>query len=175
MRKITAFAFTVIPIMALYAGGMMLIFHLYPSLSLYAVIILAGSLAIFLALGSLPFRRPIQNLVDRIFYHNKRRIEELTQKEGSNTRIVTAKILAITKQLKRYPWKLDVLIQKTVDVVGTLPNPVTDSVGKVVTVVADQDMTPFKINDVVTARIIYFGDGNNPSDVSFYMYLLELE
>jgi hypothetical protein len=79
--------------------------------------------------------------------------------------IVTAKIQSITGQSAGYPWKLDVLIQNTVDV-GTLPNPVKDSVGKVVTVVTDQNMTSYKVNDVVTAKIKYAGDVNIPGGIS---------
>ena len=62
--------------------------------------------------------------------------------------VITAKIQSISKQSTGDPWKLDVLIQDSQDV-GTLPNPVKDSVNKVITVVTDQDMTAFKNNDVV--------------------------
>ena len=88
--------------------------------------------------------------------------------------IVTAKIQGITGQSAGYPWKLDVLIQNTVDV-GTLPNPVKDSVGKVVTVVTDQNMTSYKVNDVVTAKIKYAGDVNIPGGISLYMYNVALK
>jgi len=88
--------------------------------------------------------------------------------------IVTAKIQSITKQSTGYPWKLDVLIQNTVNV-GSLPNPVSNSVGKVVTVLIDQDMTSYKVNDVVTAKIKYSGDVNTPSSIILYMYNVALE
>ena len=71
MRKLTAFAINLVVPAALYTGVMLLIFHLYPDLPLYTLIILVVSLAIFLALVSLPLRRPIQRLVDRIFYRNR--------------------------------------------------------------------------------------------------------
>jgi len=88
--------------------------------------------------------------------------------------IVTAKIQSITGQSAGYPWKLDVLIQNTVDV-GTLPNPVKDSAGKVVTVVTDQNMTSYKVNDVVTAKIKNVGDVNTPGGISLYMYNVALK
>jgi hypothetical protein len=83
--------------------------------------------------------------------------------------IVTAKIQDITKQSTGYPWKLDVLIQNTENV-GTLTNPVKESVGKVVIVVTDQDMTSYKVNDLVTAKIKNVGDVNTPGGISLYIY-----
>ena len=87
--------------------------------------------------------------------------------------IVTAKIQAIRKQTSGYPWELDVLIQNSVDV-GSLPNPTKDSVGKVITVKTDQDITPYKVNDVVTAKVKYVGDVPKPGIV-LYMYNIALE
>ena len=83
--------------------------------------------------------------------------------------VVTAKIQGITKQIEGYPWKLDVLIEYTQSV-DSLPNPVQDSVDKVVTVVTDEDMTSYKINDVVLGRIKYVGDVNTPGGIRLYMY-----
>jgi hypothetical protein len=88
--------------------------------------------------------------------------------------IVTATIQSITEQATGYPWKLDVLIQSTIDV-NNLPNPVKDSVGKTVTVVTDENMTSFKVGDVVTAQIKYVGDVNIPSGISLYMYTVAFE
>ena len=87
--------------------------------------------------------------------------------------IVTSMIESITKQSTGYPWKLDVLIQSTTDV-SNLPNPVKDSVGSVVTVYTDQDISAYKVNDVVTAHIKYVGDVNIPSGISLYMYTIAL-
>jgi hypothetical protein len=83
--------------------------------------------------------------------------------------VVTVKIQSISKQSTAYPWKMDVLIQDSQDV-GTLPNPVKDSLNKVITVVTDQDMTTFKTNDVVKAKIKYVGDVNIVSGISLYIY-----
>lgn len=68
MRKVIAFVITLIPIGVLYAGVLLLAFRIYLNLPLYAVIILATSLAVFLALLCFPLRKPIQVFVDRIFY-----------------------------------------------------------------------------------------------------------
>ena len=82
--------------------------------------------------------------------------------------VVTAKIQAIRKQTTGYPWELDVLIQTSVDV-GTLPNPTKSDVGKVITVKTDQDMSSFKVGDVVTAKVKYVGDIPKPG-ITLYMY-----
>ena len=59
--------------------------------------------------------------------------------------------------------------------VNTLPNPVKDSIGKVITVVTDQDMASFKIDSIIKARIKYTGDVNTPGGINLYMYGIELE
>ena len=88
--------------------------------------------------------------------------------------IVTATIQSITKQSTGYPWKMDVLIQSTMDV-NNLPNPVKDSIGKTVTVVTDENMTSFKVSDTKTAQIKYVGYVNTPSGISLYIYIVALE
>jgi hypothetical protein len=88
--------------------------------------------------------------------------------------IVTATIQSITKQSTGYPWKMDVMIQSTTDV-NNLPNPVKDSVGSVVTVFTNENMTSFKVGDVVTGQIKYVGDVNIPSGISLYMYTIALD
>jgi hypothetical protein len=88
--------------------------------------------------------------------------------------VVTVKIQSIIKQSTGYPWKLEVLIQNTQNV-GTLTNPVKESVNKVVTVVTDQEMTSFKVNDVVSAKIKYVGDVNIPGGIGLYMYEVALK
>jgi hypothetical protein len=87
--------------------------------------------------------------------------------------IVTAQLQAINKQSTGYPWQLDVLIQSSVDV-GNLPNPTKDSVGKVISLKTDQDMTSFKVNDVVTAKVKYVGDVPRPG-ITLYMYNIALQ
>jgi hypothetical protein len=66
------------------------------------------------------------------------------------------------------------LIQDSLDI-GRLPNPVKDSVNKVITVVTDQDMTAFKTNDVVKAKIKYVGDVDIASGTSLYLYNIALK
>ena len=87
--------------------------------------------------------------------------------------IVTAQIQTIKQQSTGYPWQLDILVQKSVDV-GTLPNPTKDSVGKVITVKTDQDMTKFNVNDVVTAKVKYVGDVPQPG-ITLYIYNIQLQ
>ena len=83
--------------------------------------------------------------------------------------VVTVKIQSVFKQTEGYPWKVDVLIEYTQNV-DNLPNPVKDSVGKVVTVMTDEDMTPYNVNDVLLGRIKYVGDVNIPGGIRLYMY-----
>jgi hypothetical protein len=87
--------------------------------------------------------------------------------------IVTAQIRAIRKLSSGYPLEIDILVQSSVDV-GLLPNPTKDSVGKVITVKTDQDLTAFKVNDVVTAKVKYVGDVPKPG-VILYIYNVALQ
>jgi ABC-type oligopeptide transport system substrate-binding subunit len=81
----------------------------------------------------------------------------------------TVKIVSISAQTTGYPWLLDVVIDSTSNV-GTLPNPVATSVGNTVTVVTDQDMSKYKVNDIITAKIKYAGDVNIPGGIRLYLY-----
>ena len=81
---------------------------------------------------------------------------------------VTARIQSIAKA-SADSWKLDVLIENIQDV-NDLPNPVKDSFGKVVSVMTDQDMTSYKVNDVVTAKIKDVGDVDLPGAIVLYIY-----
>ena len=83
--------------------------------------------------------------------------------------VVTVQIKAFRKQSTGYAWELDVLIQSSTDV-DTLPNPTKNSVGKVVTVKTDTDVTVYKAGDIVTAKIKNVGDVNTPGGISLYMY-----
>jgi hypothetical protein len=69
---------------------------------------------------------------------------------------------------------MNVLIQSSTNV-GDLPNPVSDSIGKVVIVVSDQDMSAYKVNDTVTVKIKYVGDVDIPAGISLYMYNVALQ
>ena len=83
--------------------------------------------------------------------------------------IDTVQIIGITAQTTGYPWLLQVVIESTASV-GTLPNPVAFSVGDIVTVVTDQDMSKFNANDIVTAKIKLAGDVNIPGGIQLYLY-----
>ena len=82
--------------------------------------------------------------------------------------MVKATIQAIRQQTTGYPWELDVLIKTSTDV-GSLPNPTKDSVGKVITVKTDQDITSFKVNDSISAKVKYVGDVPKPG-ITLYIY-----
>jgi hypothetical protein len=75
--------------------------------------------------------------------------------------IISANIQAIRQQTSGYPWELDIMVQTSQDV-GTLPNPTKDSVGKVITVKTDEDMSKYKVNDLITAKVKYVGDVPRP-------------
>ena len=82
--------------------------------------------------------------------------------------IITAKIQSETLQTSGYKWSVDILVQDSVNV-SDLPNPTKDDVGKTITVVTDDDMTPYIVGDVITARVKYAGDVPKPGIV-LYMY-----
>ena len=82
--------------------------------------------------------------------------------------IITAQIQSETLQTSGYKWSVDILIQDSVDV-GDLPNPTKDDVGKTITVLTDDDMTPYVVGDAITARVKYAGDVPKPG-VVLYMY-----
>jgi hypothetical protein len=68
---------------------------------------------------------------------------------------------------------VDILVQSSADV-GTLPNPTKDSIGKVITVKTDEDMTKYKADDVVTAKVKYVGDVPKPG-ITLYLYQVTLQ
>jgi len=80
----------------------------------------------------------------------------------------TGKIAAIRQQTSSYPWEMDLLIQSSTDV-SSLPNPTKDSIGKVITVKTDQDLTQFKAGEIITAKIKYVGDVPKPG-ITLYIY-----
>ncbi len=82
--------------------------------------------------------------------------------------IISAKIQAIRQQTSGYPFELDILVQSSENV-GNLPNPTKNSVGKVVTVKTDEDISKFKVNDLVSAKVKYVGDVPKPG-ITLYMY-----
>jgi hypothetical protein len=82
--------------------------------------------------------------------------------------VITGTIKAIREQATGFPWEVDILVQSSLDV-GTLPNPTKDSIGKVITVKTDQDMTSFKAGDTVSAKVKYVGDVPKPG-ITLYLY-----
>jgi hypothetical protein len=75
--------------------------------------------------------------------------------------VITGEIEAIRTQTTGYPWELDVLVRTSEDV-GSLPNPTKDKIGQVITVKADQDLSPYKVTQAITARVKYVGDVPKP-------------
>ena len=66
-------------------------------------------------------------------------------------------------------WRLDVRVESTLGG-SDLPTPVTNSLGEVVTVMSDQDMSQFKAGDTVNAKIKDVGDVDLPAAVVLYVY-----
>jgi hypothetical protein len=75
--------------------------------------------------------------------------------------ITTGKIVAIRTNPTGYPVQIDLEVQKSVDV-GQLPNPTKDKVGQVITINTDQDVSAFKVGQVITGSIKYAGDVPKP-------------
>jgi hypothetical protein len=82
--------------------------------------------------------------------------------------VVTGTIKAIREQPTGFPWEVDILVKSSLDV-GSLPNPTKDSIGKVITVKTDLDMTSFKADDTVSAKVKYVGDVPKPG-ITLYLY-----
>ena len=68
VRRGLGFTLAIIPIAALYIGGLLIMFKYYPKMPPYAIFMVAVLLTILLAVISFSLRRPIQELVDRLFY-----------------------------------------------------------------------------------------------------------
>ncbi len=82
--------------------------------------------------------------------------------------IISAQIKAIRKQTSGFPWEIDVLIQSSTDI-NNLPNPTKDKIGQVITTRTDEDLSAFKVDEVITARVKYVGDVPKPG-ISLYIY-----
>jgi diguanylate cyclase (GGDEF)-like protein len=68
VRRGLGFTLAIIPITALYIAGLLITFKYYPRLPAYTILLIAVLLTILLAIISFSLRRPIQELVDRLFY-----------------------------------------------------------------------------------------------------------
>lgn len=82
--------------------------------------------------------------------------------------VITGKINAIRPQTSGYPWEVDVLIQTSQNV-GDLPNPTADKVGQIVTLKTDQDLTSFRADEEISAKVKYTGDVPKPG-ITPYIY-----
>jgi hypothetical protein len=86
--------------------------------------------------------------------------------------IISGEIKAIRKQTTGYPWEMDILVQSS-DNVDSLPNPTKD-VGQVITTKTDEDLSSFKVNQMITARVKYVGDVPRPG-ISLYIYDIKIK
>jgi diguanylate cyclase (GGDEF)-like protein/putative nucleotidyltransferase with HDIG domain len=68
IRRGLSFTLALIPVGAFLTAGLLYVLNRYPGLPPYSIALLVGILVILLVGISLPLRRPIQELVDRIFY-----------------------------------------------------------------------------------------------------------
>jgi diguanylate cyclase (GGDEF)-like protein/putative nucleotidyltransferase with HDIG domain len=68
VRKGLALTLSMIPIAALYIGGLLILFKYYAEMPFYSILAITLCLTILLAVLSFSLRRPIQELVDKIFY-----------------------------------------------------------------------------------------------------------
>jgi hypothetical protein len=82
--------------------------------------------------------------------------------------VVTGEIKAIRPETSGYPWEVDVLVRTSEDV-DSLVNPTKDKVGQVITARTDQDMSTFRVGQVITSRVKYVGDVPRPG-ISLYIY-----
>ena len=81
---------------------------------------------------------------------------------------ITAEIKALREETTGYPWEVDILV-KTSQNVGDLPNPTKDSIGKVITVKTDLNMTKFQARDIISAKVKYTGDVPKPG-ITLFLY-----
>jgi hypothetical protein len=87
--------------------------------------------------------------------------------------IITAEIKAIREQSAGFSWEVDILV-KTSENVGDLPNPTRDSIGKVITVKTDENMTVAAVGDIIKAKVKYTGDVPKPG-ITLYLYEVALQ
>jgi diguanylate cyclase (GGDEF)-like protein/putative nucleotidyltransferase with HDIG domain len=87
IRRGLGFTLAIIPVAAIYVGGLIITLKFYPQLPLFAILLITLSLIVLLALITLPLRRPIQELVDRIFYQetydHRQTLQSFTNKMGN--------------------------------------------------------------------------------------------
>jgi diguanylate cyclase (GGDEF)-like protein/putative nucleotidyltransferase with HDIG domain len=106
-RKGLGFTLAIIPIAALYIGGLLIMLKYYPTMSPYAIFLVAVLLTVLLAVISFSLRRPIQELVDRLFYQetydHRQTLLGFTNKMGNilNLEQLTTEMLqTITKAIR---------------------------------------------------------------------------
>jgi len=68
IRRGLAFTLALIPLAVLFTAGLLVTFRFYPQLPSYIIVLMIGFLLTLLVIIGLPLRRPVQVLVDRVFY-----------------------------------------------------------------------------------------------------------
>jgi diguanylate cyclase (GGDEF)-like protein/putative nucleotidyltransferase with HDIG domain len=68
VRRGLGFTLAIIPIAVLYIAGSLIMFRYYPRMPVYTILLIAVFLTILFAIISFSLRRPIQEVVDRLFY-----------------------------------------------------------------------------------------------------------
>jgi len=74
-----------------------------------------------------------------------------------NGSLIVGEIKAVTSMSTGYPWELEVLV-KSVQNVDSLPNPVSDKVGQVISCRTDENASAFKVGQLITANVKLTGD-----------------
>ena len=107
IRRGLALTFALIPIAVLFTAGILFTYKHYSGLSSATVAVLIGILAILLVLVSVPLRRPIQELVDRVFYRetydHRQTLLSFTSKMGNILnldQLTTEMLQALSKAIR---------------------------------------------------------------------------
>jgi hypothetical protein len=86
--------------------------------------------------------------------------------------LIAGEIKAIRQQPSG-PWEIDVLIVNIADI-DSLPNPVKDRVGQLITAKTDEDMDAFKAGQKITANFKYVGDVPRPG-ITLYIFNIKID
>ncbi len=85
---------------------------------------------------------------------------ESTTSQGAiidNNSLMVGEIKTVKSISTRYSWEIDVLV-KSVQNVNTLPNPISDKVGQVISCQTNEDATKLKSGQTITANVQLSGD-----------------
>jgi len=107
IRRGLGLTLAIIPIASLYIGGLLLMFKYYPEIPFYVIFLIILCLTVLLVIVSFALRRPLQELVDRVFYRetydHRQTLLSFTNKMGNILNIdqLTAEMLqALSKAIR---------------------------------------------------------------------------